>query len=310
MSTPADGDDVPRSLHRAFGLTIRSCLLLPELLPAPAGAEPEVEIVYGSVPKELPDAIARGVRFQVAADKLLLQVDGIARYLVSDGRTITIDRDPAADDDDIKIFLLGSVFGALMHQRGDLVLHGSAIEWDGRCVVFMGASGVGKSTLASALRQKGHAILTDDLCVVRPGDDGTMYAHPGFPQTKLWLDSLKQLDISAKGLRRIRTKLEKRAVSLGDQFVTRPLAMKKLYMLRPHNREEFTLTVLQGPEKFAALKRNTYRFGFLADIEGKAGHFQHALRLAQQVPVAAVQRPSGSFQIGKLVTLIETDLGI
>jgi hypothetical protein len=310
MSTPANGNGAPRSFHRAFGLTIRSCLPLPELLAASDNAEPEIEIAYGSVPRELPGAIARGVRFQVTADRLLLQVDGVARYLVSEGRTITVDRDPAADDDDIKTFLLGSVFGALMHQRGDLVLHGSAVEWNGQCAVFMGASGVGKSTLASAFGRKGHAMLTDDLCVVRLGTDGTMCAHPGFPQIKLWLDSLEQLEISAEGLRRIRRKLEKRAVSLGDQFVTRPLAVRKLYVLRPHNREEFTLTVLQGPQKFAVLKNNTYRFGFLADIDGRAGHFQHALRLAQQAPVAVVQRPSGAFRIEELVTLIETDLGI
>ncbi len=310
MNAPAGGDDVPRFCHRAFGLTIQSCLPLPELLAAPERAEPDVEITYGGVPPELPGAIARGVRFQVTANRLLLQVDGIARYLVGDGRTITIDRDFAADDDDIKTFLLASVFGALMHQRGDLVLHGSAIEWDGQCVVFLGVSGVGKSTLASAFRQKGHAILTDDLCVVRPGADGKMYAYPGFPQTKLWLDSLKQLDISAEGLRRIRSKIEKRALSLGAQFAMQPLAVRKLYVLRPHNRDEFKLTALQGPEKFAALKNNTYRFGFLRDIGVKAGHFQHALRLGQQAPVAAVQRPSGAFKIDELVALIETDLGI
>ena len=189
MSTPADAKNAPCFFHRAFGLTIRSCLPLPELLTAPEVAEPDVAIAYGSVPQELPGAIARGVRFQVTADRLLLQVDGVARYLVSEGRAITIDRDPAADDDDIRVFLLASVFGALMHQRGDLVLHGSAIEWKGQCVVFMGVSGVGKSTLASAFRKKGHAILTDDLCVVRPGTDRVMYAHPGFPQTKLWLES-------------------------------------------------------------------------------------------------------------------------
>jgi hypothetical protein len=139
------------------------------------------------------------------------------------------------------------------------VLHGSAIEWGGQCVVFMGVSGVGKSTLASAFHKRGHSVLTDDLCVVRPGTDGKMVAHPGFPQTKLWMDSLKQLDISAESLRRIRTKLEKRAVSLGEQFAKQPLAVKKLYVLRPHNKEEFILTPLQGPKKFAGRVADSFR---------------------------------------------------
>lgn len=301
---------VPTAPHsyRAFGLTIRSCLPLPELLPADADTNVDVEILYRDVPTELPDALARGVRYQAAKDRLLLTVDGVARYLVEQGRRISIARDAAADDDDVRVFLLASVFGALLHQRQDLVLHGSAVEWKGEAVVFMGHSGVGKSTLASAFRKKGHPILTDDLCVIRPATDGRMLAHPGFPQTKLWLDSLKQLDVSPEGLRRIRNKLEKRAVPLGADFIGRALPVKKIFLLRPHNHPDLELNPLTGPQKFAMLKNHTYRFGFLAAIEGKAGHFQHAMKLAQQVPVAVAIRPSGSFQLDDLVRLIDEDL--
>lgn len=301
--------EAAQHLHRAFGLTIRSCLPLPELLAADANAKVDVSIEYADVPTELPDALARGVRFQAGRDKLLLIVDGVARYLVEHGRRVAIARDPAAEDDDVRVFLLASVFGALLHQRQDLVLHGSAVEWNGEAIVFIGLSGVGKSTLAAAFRRKGHAVLTDDLCVVRPNGTGGMVAHPGFPQTKLWLDSLKQLDLSPDGLRRIRTKLEKRAVPLGADFVAKPLPVGRIYLLRPHNKPDLKIEPVAGPAKFAILKNNTYRFGFLAAIEGKAGHFQHALKLAQQSPVAIVTRPSGSFQLDELVTLIEDDLG-
>jgi len=308
MSDLDFGTAVAGHQHLAFGLRVRSSLPLPELLPAVSTAQSDVEVVYGEVPAELPGALARGVRYQSAPGALRLQVDGVANYLVRDGRRITIARDPAADDDDVRVFLLGSVFGALLHQRQDLVLHGSAIEWAGEAVVFLGHSGVGKSTLAAAFRKKGHAVLTDDLCVVRPGPDGRMLAYPGFPQTKLWLDSLKQLDVSAEGLRRIRNKLEKRAVPLGGDFVGTPLPVKKLYLLRPHNKDDLKLTAAQGPQKFNILKNHTYRFGFLAGIDGKAGHFQHALKLAQQTPLAVVLRPSGAFLLDELVALVEADL--
>ena len=294
--------------HQAFGLRVRSVLPLPELLPADEAGAFDVEVVYGEVPAELANALARGVRFQASRDELLLQVDGVARYLVSGGRRVTISRYPEGDDDDVRVFLLGSVFGALLHQRDDLVLHGSAIAWGGESVAFIGFSGVGKSTLASAFRKRGHAVLTDDLCVVRSRADGRMVAYPGFPQTKLWLDSLKQLDVSAEGLRRIRNKLEKRAVPLGEAFASAPLPVKKIYLLRPNNKEELKLTLVQGPQKFTVLKNNTYRFGFLAGIDGKAGHFQQALKLAQQAPLAIVLRPSETFKLDELVAMIEADL--
>ncbi len=296
-------------VYHAFGLCIRTGLPLPELQSALPGTAAEVEITEGVVPSELPGVLARGVRYQSAPSALRLQVDGVATFLVSDGRMITIQRDPAASDDDVRVFLLGSVFGALLHQRRDLVLHGSAIQWKGESVVFLGASGVGKSTLASAFRKKGHAVLTDDLCVIRPGVDGRMMAHPGFPQTKLWLDSLKELDVSAEGLRRIRNKLEKRAVPLDDDFGAEPMAVRKLYVLRPQNRDELSLTAVQGPEKFQLIKHQTYRFGFLAGVEGKAGHFAPAMKLAQQAALAIIVRPSGAFRLDELVALIESDLG-
>lgn len=294
--------------YTAFGLQFASALPLPELLPAAAGLPADVTIEFASVPTELPDALSRGVRYQSAADELLLLVDGVARYLISHGRRIVIDRAPGAEDDDIRVFLLGSAFGALLHQRQDLVLHGSAVNWDGEAVVFLGHSGVGKSTTASAFRQRGHATLTDDLCVVRPGADGRMIAYPGFPQTKLWIDSLKQLNLSPENLRRIRRKLEKRAVPLGQDFAGTPMPVRKIFLLRPHNKTELSLTPAQGPNKFSILKRHTYRFGFLAGIDGKSGHFQQALKLAQQVPLTVAMRPSGAFLLSKLVERIEADL--
>lgn len=292
----------------AFGLRIDSALELPQLLPGDSSTPADATIEFGEVPEHLPEAIASGVRFDSAPGQLLLRVDGVARYLITDGQRIVIERDPAAGDDDIRVFLLGSAFGALLHQRQDLVLHGSAIDWDGEAVVFMGHSGVGKSTTATAFRRRGHAVLTDDLCVVRAGPDGRMYAYPGFPQCKLWLDSLEKLDFSPDELTRIRQQIEKRAVPLGEDFSTTPLPVKKIYLLRTHNKEGIEINLSEGPQKFNVLKNNTYRFGYLAGIDGKTGHFQSALKLAQQAPLAISIRSREGFKLDELVEAIKADL--
>jgi len=302
MSMPAN------HLYTAFGLTIRSFLPLPELLPAPPDAVPEVEIVAGPVPDEIPGVLKRGARFQTSAHALRLQVDGIAVYLVEDGCRITIARGPEADDDDVRVFLLASAIAAVLHQRDDLVLHASAVEWQGGAVAFLGRSGVGKSTLAQAFRLRGHAVLTDDLCVIRPDAEGRMLAYPGFPHAKLWLDSLRKLELSPDGFRRIRRALEKRAVPLGESFRTSPLPVRKLYALNPVNKDQLKIVPVVGPGKFLILRTHSYRFGFLAAAERKTGHFQHAMRLAQQVPMATVVRSNGRFRLPDLVDLIAADL--
>ncbi len=299
----------PVSLHRAFGLNIRSCLPLPEALPLQAGdAAIEVEISYGEIPAELPGVLTRDEHLQAAPNALRLEIEDVATFWIRDGRSIVIARHPAAQDDEVRAFLLGSAFGALLHQRRDLVLHGSAVEWEGGCLVFIGESGIGKSTLASAFRKKGHAILTDDLCVIRPGADGRMLAHPSFPQTKLWLDSLQQLEVSPEGLRRIHYKEDKRAVPLGEDFATTPLPVRKIFLLSAHARADLTVTPAQGPAKFSILTAHTYRFSYLAGMERATGHFQQAMALAQQVPVAVIARPEGEFRLDELVALIERDV--
>lgn len=299
----------PPFRHQAFGLTFASELPLPELLPAAEGADADVQIRFGTVPEEVPGLLKRGVRYQAAANALRLQVDGVANYLIEAGRRITITRAPGADDDDVRVFLLGSALGALLHQRGDLVLHGSAVEWNGEAVVFLGRSGVGKSTLATAFKRRGHAVLTDDLCVVRPRADGRMVAQPGFPQAKLWLDSLKRLEFAPDQLKPIRAKIEKRALPLADQFHGAPLPVRKLYLLGPHNGDNFVLTPGVGAQKFNVIKNHTYRFLYIADVSAKAGHFKQGMRLAQQVPLVRVVRPMSGFRIDELVALIESDLG-
>jgi len=63
----------------------------------------------------------------------------------------------------VRLYLLGSAWGALCYQRDLLVLHASAVRVDGRAVAFCGRPGMGKSTLAAWLAESGHALVSDDL---------------------------------------------------------------------------------------------------------------------------------------------------
>jgi len=72
----------------------------------------------------------------------------------------------------------------VLRQRGWLPLHASAIELEGRALLFMGKSGAGKSTLAAAFETGGHPLLADDVVGIR-NNRGRNMALPGFRRVRL-----------------------------------------------------------------------------------------------------------------------------
>lgn len=297
----------PFGCYRAFGLTIRSCLALPEL-PAgePGEAGPDVTIRFGATPAALEDAEARGVCFQASANRFLLTLDTVGRYLVSEGREIVIERRPAADEGAVRLLLLASAFGALLHQRGVLPLHASAIATTNGAVAFLGDSGTGKSTLAAAFQRRGYRVLCDDIGVVALSSDRRPILYPGYPQIKLWSDALNRLGEEPQNGLRVRDGLEKYGLRLHDAFHADPAPLRRLYILRLTNTEEFALTRLQGGEKFHALMLHTYRRRFLTP-NGKPGHFACCVAVGQQTAMSRVVRPRAGFRLNELVDLLERD---
>jgi tetratricopeptide (TPR) repeat protein len=67
-------------------------------------------------------------------------------------------------------FMLASLLGP----HGRFILHGGAIQRDGRAVLILGGSGMGKSTLVLGALQDGWSVLADDLVLVRAGASGPL----------------------------------------------------------------------------------------------------------------------------------------
>jgi hypothetical protein len=278
---------------------------IPELVPAEG--EPDVLIREGSVPEALENPKTVGVRFQAKPGHFLLKVDNTAKYLVSEGRRVTIETFPGVEEKDIRLFLLGSAFGALIHQQGLLPLHASAIDVNGQCVMFCGTSGSGKSTLAKAFIRRGYHLHTDDVCVVSTGKNGTPITFPGYPQLKLWEDALEKIGIEAASYTRVRQVVDKFAVPVNDRFNHNPLPIKRIYILSPWNKGGIEVSEIIGMKKFNLLKNQTYRFRFVAGLEREVSHFKSAGVLGNQVPLLSVRRPHSLFLLDELANILETD---
>ena len=280
------------SRYTIYGLTVASELACPELLPAVGDGSPDVAVLLGRVPERIADPLHDDGHLQIGPGAFQVLIDGVARYRVTGGRTVVVDPLAGADEGDVRLYLLGTVLGAALHQRGRLPLHGAAMAVDGRVHVFCGDSGAGKSTLAAALNRRGLPLLCDDVGVVAPEADGTVRFFPGFPRLKLWRDTLDHFGIDPRPLVRDRTRTAKYHLRLRAAFHSQPLPLAGVYLLdRAEADAPPTVEPLTRYETIATLIAHTYRRALVRRIGDPAGHLHQCARIAARVAGYRFRRP-------------------
>lgn len=289
--------------YRAFGLNICSDLECNAVLPGTG--VPDVYIRLGRVPEQLESGEAIGVFSQATRGQLLLNVKHIARFLVSSGNEIVVEAVPGADRSMILLLLFSSAFGALLHQRGILALHGSAIVTPHGAVVFAGASSFGKSTLAGVFHRRGLSVLADNVCPISVGDIPEVL--PANPFLMLWADAANQLGIDEQHLRRARSGLEKYVFPLGDGFAAEPKSLHAIYVLEPSNSDFFSLVPVHGIRKIRTLHRTVYRPFFVEGMNLGSQYSRQIGDVARHARVAVVKRPRGGFRVDELADLLAAD---
>ena len=291
-------------IYKVFGLTIESETECPELMHS--DGIPQVKITYGSIPENLASPVSKGVRFQAAPGEFLLKVDNVAGYHVRAGNSITIQPAKGSNEEEIRLFLLGSAFGALILQRGLFPFHGSGIALENKGIIFSGPSGSGKSTLAGAFLKKGYPLIADDVSVVEIRNS-IPFIHPGYPQMKLWKDSLEKLEQYEEDMPRVRKMLEKYRLDVTSSFIDNEVPLSSVYILHSTNKEGVELEGISGIEKFNALRNNTYRYNFIRGLKQEELHFKYLASVAGKLNVKRITRTNRSFMIDELVEVILKD---
>lgn len=165
--------------YSIYGLTVDSDVRVPFLEPIRADAQ--IRIRRGAV-AETPTADPDDGRTYRTPTGLYAAFSGVGTLHASGGETLVVDAAAGVAPRLLRQFVLGQGFRMLLHQRGYLVLHASAVVVDGHAVGFLGDSGQGKSTVAAACDAAGYPVVTDDVLAVDP-EAGTV--RPGVPAVKL-----------------------------------------------------------------------------------------------------------------------------
>ena len=289
----------------AYGLRIRSEIALP-LAPASPEGEPDLRIRRGATPEALAAPRVSRSTWDAAPGLFLLKLEGVARYLVRDGREIVVES-AGNGDGAVTTFLLGSVLAACLKQRGILTLHASAMATGGGAVLFTGHSGLGKSTLLAALTDRGYVMLSDDVTgIILNGGDGPA-ALPAFSSLRLWADALKLLGWEGRTQRRVRAGMEKYLVPV-ERGAEARLPVGMIFVLTNHNRDGIEMETVPARAAFELLARRTYRKRYAPGLGCGREQFQALAALAERVPVLRVAKPASGFPPAAMADRVEACL--
>ena len=296
--------------HRfsAYGLHIRSDLALPfDPLPDTGGADVDVTVRLGAVPGTLPAGAGRLVRtslWQARPGAFLTQVEGVARYLLADGRDVRIEPlggDPA----DIASFLVG-LWAVLLQQRGVSTLHAAAVRTPAGAVLLLGRSGHGKSSLAATLVQRGHALLADDVTgLVLNAEQVTVL--PSFGSLRLWKHTLKEMRTPPKVRSPVRRGLEKYWVEASD-VCARALPVRAAIVLIPSHGADIRMASVPSSDAFWLLCEHAHRKRALLAMGQRPALFRVATMMARHVPVLRAWRPRHPFLLEELADGVEAHM--
>lgn len=215
-----------------FGIKLNSDIELPELPPAVENHEPSAWVKVGSSNKwpYLEDSIHSTSSLKLAPGEWQLTLEGIGRFRASSGVMLEWERwNDSVSDRDLRTFLLTSGIGILAIQRGQILLHATALEKNGAAILILGHPTSGKSTLAWLLLEQGWNLVSSEISNI----DQSYNTWPGQQQLKLWNDAVTTLRLDWNLLQPVRNVLKRQAILpplIGCSKA--PVMLKDVYVLR------------------------------------------------------------------------------
>lgn len=264
--------------YSLYGLRLSSDIRLPELSDAINQGPSDVDISLGSLSRDL----SKGGRdnetcdkgYVVRGDSVFLNIPDVATFAIRDGAKIEVDRYPSSTASDVRLFLLGSAMGALLHQRGLMPLHASSVWVDGCGIAFSADSGGGKSTLAALFAQRGYQVSGDDVAVPEWTPTNELLLRAGAPRIRLAWDTVVALGRSSKLKLRNGDIDGKVEMAIGSREAGRPVPLSRIYFLEFDEAAD-SAPQIEPMDKYAAvvaLRSNVYRPSLISSL-GKEREF-------------------------------------
>jgi hypothetical protein len=192
---------------------------------------------------------------------------------------------------DLHSFFVGPALGCVLRLRGTLCLHASVVKIDDQAIAIVGRKKSGKSTSAAGLAQLGAAVLSDDMAVLNLQSNHFL-VQPGYPQIRLWPQSIEAIYPATGHLPKVYSHRDKRYLPLdveggpGGTFWPWPLVLSAIYILEESNDSQALPRIEDVPpqDKLMALIRNTFGSYVVTD-ENRRREFTLLAQLSKTIPI-------------------------
>lgn len=298
--------------YKAFGFTIHSDIPLPELQPAPnLEASADITVSYADLTEAwLEEMSASNASFACTENRVMFRVPELAIFAIENGTRISVSPETNGADDRIRLYVLGSCMGAILLHRRILPLHGSAIVVDHKAYAFVGHSGHGKSTLASALLQRGYRLLTDDVIAVTLDEQDTPLVTPAYPQQKLWQESLDIFGMTSLEYRPLADRETKYAIPVVEQFSNAKVPLAGVFELVKTDCSQVRIQPVDRLGRLPLLYLHTYRNLLLSGSGLTEWHFDITARLSGHIDMYRLERPLYDSTVHELAELVLKTIGV
>ena len=293
--------------YLSYGLKINSFIPLTGL--TTSDDEADVSIIRGNVRLDArytdfdeDHLVYRpGLSVRATPEYFIIDWGRLGLCLIEGGKRAIFEVGDNIDETDLIPYITGPILGVLLHQRERLVLHASAVNIHDRAIVFLGHKGAGKSTLAAHLQAAGYSLISDDMVPISFSDD-IAQTLPGYPQIRLFPDSVKSMGLDPGNLPQINSWINKRHFTPAGDFSLTPITLGGIFILSVG--DEISLTELNPYTAFMEIANNTYTGAFLKETGSIETHFKVCQKLVRSVPVRSLVRPHDYDRSEEIVDLI------
>ena len=293
--------------YRAYGLRMLSALALPELAldeSAQESAAQTVVIRFGRVPSLIGESKAKNGCYYAHDQQVIFAYPNVGRFQVRAGSEIVIDPVPGVEEAVLRLYVLGVAMAMLLHQRGHLVLHASAVSINGGAVLFLGGKGYGKSTMATVLHERGHPLISDDVVAISLSENNKPLVFSGFPQVKLWPEAVEAaLGKEAEMLPRLYSKVQKRRHRPKGSPAPDVLPLQTLFVLGFG--ANLNVRTLDIQNAFVELVRHTFLRKLLKTTGGALTHMRQCEELLSHLSVKSLERPRDLSMLSSVARFVE-----